>query len=194
MVTADFSQVAVGASVEGLNVVAPGLNIKAKATAIHIVQGAIPAIYGSAAPGQSPINGGMVAGGGFSDQASQVALQAHQYTFTFTPGMIVNNFSLRMLDYGDFNPTSNTSHLVTMTAYNASNIVVDTQQLSYTTVGNNSSLYGNMLVAGDARAALPGQPGNWTWRVSGSDIVRINLDFGPGFDPNIGFDTLTFCP
>jgi len=193
VVAADFNRVPVGGSVEGLNAVAPGLNIKAKATAIHIVQGAAPAIYGSAAAGQSPINGGMVAGGGFSDQITQVALQAHQYTFTFAPGLSINNFSLRMLDYGDFNPTSSTSHLVTMTAYNASNVAVDTHQLSYSTVGNNSSLYGNMLVAGDARAAIPGQPGNWIWNVSGSGIVRIVLEFGVGFDPNIGFDTLTFC-
>ncbi len=194
VVTANFNQVPVGASVEGLNAVAPGLNINAIGTAIHVIEGAAPAVYGSAGIGLSPINGGMATGGGFSDQTTQVALQAHQYTFTFAPGVSVNNFSLRMLDYGDFNPTSNTSHLVTMTAYNTSNIVVSTHQLSYTTVGNNSSLYGNMLVAGDARGAIPGQPGNWTWRVSGNGIARVVLNFGVGFDPNIGFDTLTFCP
>ena len=190
VVTADFSQIAVGGSVEGMGVVAPNLSIDAVGTAVHVAQGALPAVYAS----NGILNGGMVAGGGFSDPSRIPNREAHQYTFTFAPGVSISNLSLRMLDYGDFNPTGSSSHIVNMTAYNGSNIVVSSQQLSFTTVGNTSSLYGNMAVAGDAIGAQPGQPGNWTWSVSGSGIVRVVLQFGVGHDPNIGFDTLTFCP
>jgi hypothetical protein len=188
VVTANFSQIAVGGSIEGLGAVAPNLNIDAIGTAVHVVQGAAPAVYAS----NGIVNGGMVSGGGFGDPSRGPGREAHQYTFTFAQGTTVSNFSLRMLDFGDFNPTANTSHLVTMTAYNASNFVVSSQQLSYTTVGTTSPQYGNMFVAGDAIAAQPGQPGNWTWNVSGSGIARVVLEFGLGHDPNIGFDTLTF--
>jgi len=64
-------------------------------------------------------------------------------------------------------------------------------------VGGISPVYGNLSISGDAISATPGQPGNWTWNVSGSGIVRVVLDFGGGYDPNIGFDVLLFtieCP
>jgi hypothetical protein len=84
-----------------------------------------------------------------------------------------------------------------MTAYNTSNAVISQQQIDYTSVGNVSPLYGNLILTGDAIDAIPGQPGNWTWNVSGSGIVKIVLEFGAGYDPNIAFDILTFtteCP
>jgi len=46
---------------------------------------------------------------------------------------------------------------------------------------------------GDATAS-PGQPGNWTWNISGSGITKVILDFGDGYDPNIAFDNLSYCP
>jgi hypothetical protein len=109
----------------------------------------------------------------------------------------VSNFSLHMLDYGDFNPSNSTSHLVTLTAYNLSNGVVAQEILDFTSLANNSPEYGNLILTGDAVDAAPGEPGNWTWNVSGTGIVRIVLEFGAGHDPNIAFDTLTFtteCP
>jgi hypothetical protein len=60
----------------------------------------------------------------------------------------------------------------------------------------SSNLYGNLINNGDA-SALSGQPGNWTWQVSGVGITKVTLQFGVGFDPNIAFDTLSFtqeCP
>jgi hypothetical protein len=139
----------------------------------------------------------MVANTGFSDSVTQLALQAHQYTFTFASGVAVNDFSLHMLDFGDFDPTGSGSHLARIMAYNANGGVVSSQELSYTTVGGISSVYGNLAISGDATAATPGQPGNWIWNVSGAGIVRIVLEFGAGYDPNIGFDLLMFsfgCP
>jgi hypothetical protein len=106
-----------------------------------------------------------------------------------------------MLDFGDYNPTLSTSHFMSMTAYNAANEVVSTQALSYTTPAQqnprSSDIYGDLFSSGDASLATPGQPGNWTWHVSGNGIVRIELVSGEGFDPRIGFDRLTFattCP
>lgn len=195
MVMADFTQVAAGQSVEGLGVVAPGLNIDAKGTAVSLRSGADPFAYG--APNTGAVsNGGTISTGGFSDMTTKAAQQAHLYTFTFAPGVSVSNFSLRMLDYGDWNTSNSSAHLVSMTAYNASGAVVAIQELSYTTptdtIPRSSDKYGDMFFSGDAIGAQPGQPGNWTWNVSGSGIVRVVLEFGVGFDPNIGFDTLTF--
>ena len=97
-----------------------------------------------------------------------------------------------MVDYGDLNPTLSTNHYVSMTAYNANGIVVSKQELSYTTLG---VLFPQTPI-GDASAPV-GQPGNWTWHVSGTGIVRVVLEAGVGFDPNIAFDLLFFsqaCP
>jgi hypothetical protein len=81
-----------------------------------------------------------------------------------------------------------------MTAYDANGVVVSIDELSYTSTAYNSPKYGDLFVAGDAMSAVPGEPGNWTWNVSGSGIVKVVLEFGVGFDPNIGFDVLTFTP
>jgi hypothetical protein len=54
-----------------------------------------------------------------------------------------------------------------------------------------------LVFNGDAVAAPLGQPGNWIWNVSGNGIVKIVLEFGAGYDPNIAFDLLSFnvvCP
>ncbi len=200
-VAADFSKVAVGASVEGMGKVVPGLNIDGKGTAVKIVTASKPALY--AAPNDDgPLNGALIGGDGFSDYKTKSDQKAHLYTFTFAAGTTVDNFSLRMLDYGDLNPTSSTNHKVTMTAYNATNQVVAVQELNYTSSAEknprSSALYGDLWFSGDAASSTPGQPGNWTWNVSGSGIVKVVLSFGVGYDPNIGFDTLSYhqvqCP
>ncbi|MEO5886059.1 MAG: hypothetical protein ABIQ77_00205 [Anaerolineales bacterium] len=199
VVTANFSQIAIGASVEGLGVVAPGLNIDAKGTAIKVLKDVQPQMY--LAPNSGGINGGLTAAGGFSDADTRNASQAHLYTFTFAPGTTVSNFSLHMLDFGDLNASLATDHYVSMTAYDVNGAVVAMQELSYTTPPErnplSSNIYGNLQLSGDAASALPGQPGNWTWNVFGDGIVRVVLQFGVGYDPNIAFDTLTFgtaCP
>jgi len=180
-----------------MGVVAPDLDIKGIGAAVKISEGVPPNAYGAISGTSSIANGGLAAGGGFSDTTAQGAKQAHQYTFTFAPGVSASNFSLHMLDYGDFNPTGNNSHFASVTAYGVNDIVVDTQVLSYTSTGYVSGVWGDLLFTGDAIRALPGQPGDWTWSVSGSGIVKVVLEFGPGFDPNIGFDTIKYilqCP
>ena len=201
MITADFSQIAVGQSVEGPDVVAPNLNIDANGTAVRILPDMQPAIYIAPNSGAVITNGGLAPGGGFTDMVAKDAGQAHLYTFTFAPRISTSEFSLHMLDYGDYNPTASTTHYVSMTAYDENGAVVDIQELSYTTLAEtfpgSSNLYGDLQLSGDATGALAGQPGNWTWHVSGTGIVKVVLEFGAGFDPRIGFDTLSFtteCP
>jgi hypothetical protein len=196
-VTANFTQFAPGASVEGMGVVAPGLNIDAKGTAVRVAQGTDPQIYVAPNNASGAVNGAMVADGGFSDVTTKNAFQPHLYNFTFAPGVSVTNFSVHMLDYGDWNPTLSTSHYASMTAYDVNGNVVSKQELSYTTLAEesprSSNLYGDLwLKNGDATTAAIGQPGNWIWNVSGNGIVRVVLEFGVGYDPNIAFDLLFF--
>ena len=88
-----------------------------------------------------------------------------------------------------------------MTAYDVNGAVVSLQEFSYTTSPErnptSSNIYGNLQISGDAASALSNQPGNWIWNVSGSGIVRVVLQFGVGYDPNIALDLLFFtteCP
>ena len=192
VVTPSFAHIPAGDSVEGLGTVNEFLAIDAKDTAVHVFETTGPAVYSSFVNGAPVFNAGMVSSGGFSDPTVRSGLQPHQYIFTFAPGASVSDFSLHMLDFGDFNPTGSTSHLVSMTAYNASNVVVASQQLSYTSVGDSSSQYGPLSISGDAISSTPGQPGNWTWNVKGTGIVRIVLEEGAGYDPYVGFDLLSF--
>jgi hypothetical protein len=195
VVTADFSGVGLGQSIEGMGVVAPNLNIDAKGTAVKILEASEPLIY-LAPNGSGGVNGGLSPGGGFSDVITKDALQAHLYTFTFAAGVSVNNFSLHMQDFGDWNPSLSTAHYVSMTAYDVNGAVVSKQELSYTTLAQelprSSNLYGDLWLTGDAATSVAGQPGNWTWRVSGNGIVRVVLEFGVGYDPNVAFDALTY--
>jgi len=199
VIYANFNSVPVGQSVEGLGVVAPYLNIKAKRTAIHVAQATGPFAY--VAPNDGGVtNGGLVANGGFTDIDTKNAGEAHLYTFTFAPGVAITNFSLHMLDYGDLNLPPNlpaeTSHYTSMIAYDANGNVMSKQELSYTTPPDknprSSSLYGDLRFNGDAASAPVGQPGNWIWNVSGNGIVKVVLEFGVGYDPNIAFDLLSF--
>lgn len=201
---ADFSTVPVGQSVEGLGKVAPNLNIDAtspgnpNALAVKVAQSQLPLVY--LAPNDSgSLNGGLVADGGFSDVSTRNLPGTHEYTFTFAPGVTVARFSLHMLDYGDLNRNAVASHLVTMTSYDVNGNEITTagasQELSHTTdpVTNPPEMW----LAGDAVSSQFGQPGNYTWNVSGTGIARVVLSFPEGYDPNVAFNRLTFsaeCP
>jgi hypothetical protein len=182
-----------------MGVVAPDLNIDAVGTAIKIVEAMGPTAYG--APNNSDnkiINGALSASGGFIDMTTQVSKLPHHFSFTFAPGVSVTNFSLRMLDYGDWNPSLSTLHELNMTAFDSNGVVVSRQELNFTTPGvsapRSSNLYGDLWITGDAVTATDGQPGKWTWSVSGQGIVRVELEFGAGHDPAVGFDSLSYTP
>ena len=200
-VLVDFSSIAPGASIEGMNKVAEGLNIDSQGldangnpgTAVKIGPGS-PFIY-LAPNGTSQVNGGLAAGGGFSDQSVKDAEHAQKFVFTFAQP--VSDFSLHMLDYGDHNPTKSAFHQVVMTARDAQGQTVDSDELHYTTLDNppttsphSSDRYGNLYYTGDAISAAQGMPGNWWWHVSGNGITTVVLEFPAGYDPNVAFDTL----
>jgi len=199
--TADYSKIAVGATVEGLGAAAPDLNINALNTAVKVMEGVDPLAYEGSGPSGNVKNGGVGPGGAFTDYQAHLNKQAHHYTFTFTPGVSVSDFSLHMLDAGDWNYTLATQHSVLFRAYNASNVVIATESIDYTTPPDErpttSSKYGDMNISGDAMKASPGEPGNWTWHVTGTGIVKLTLDFGVGYDPNLALNAITFtteCP
>jgi hypothetical protein len=159
-------------------------------------------VYG-AGPHDSIKNGGMDHGGGFSDVQAHLNVEAHHYVFTFTPGSSITDFSIHMLDYGDWNPNLDpktgkpfTKHFGQLSGLDAGNALVAQQTLQYTTpaqtLPTSSNLYGNLQNTGDAISALPGQLGNWTWHVTGTGIVQVKLDFGDGPDPNLALDHVSF--
>jgi len=200
--TADFSKVGLGASVQGLGVVARDLNIKARApgTAVRIGTGQEPFVYRGLL--DDGINSNLAPAGGFSDRYAHTNGLAHGYTFTFSPGVSVTSFHLHMLDFGDLNTSLDTVHLVIFAGRDSTNKILVQQTLSYTSnasdLPNTSNKYGNLQRSGDATAATPGkQPGNWNWSISGKGIFSVTLQFPRGYDPNIGFDGLKFvteCP
>lgn len=204
-VTADFSKVGVGESVEGMGKVAPNLDIKARRLAVRVAQAQGSQIYlapngkkpGLPGPYYSRVaNGGLVGEGGFSDLQTQDLGQAHEYTFNFAQP--VSNFSLHMLDYGDLNSTRSVDHLVTLVAYDANGNEIPgiRQELTFTSdpelAPDNSNKYGDLWFSGDAVSAQLGEPGNWTWNISAAGIRRIVLSFPVGHDPNVAFDLLSF--
>lgn len=193
----DFSKLSSlnpGDSIEGAGTVYDYLNIDAVGgEAVLLLANTTPGLYGAPNGGGSAVNGCMSDTGGFGDTS-----KIHEYVFTFSDGKSVSEFSLRMLDFGDLNPDHATYHLVTMTAFSdvAGTVEVDTDVLEYNsdnkTNPTTSSEYGNLYLTGDACTATTGQPGNWTWEVSGNGIVRIELEINEGRDPNIAFDNLCF--
>jgi hypothetical protein len=200
-ISANFSNIPAGQSVEGMGRVAPYLNIDAKGTALRVVEANDPVIYLSPNGLQTIVgivNGGLAADGGFSDLDTRNPQEPHLYTFTFAPGVSITNFSLHMLDFGDWNPTRSINHYASMTAYDANGLEIPNakQVLSYTTPPDESprasSLYGDLFFTGDALNAIPGQPGNWVWNISGNGIMKVVLEFGEGHDPNVAFDLLSF--
>jgi hypothetical protein len=187
----NFEAFPAGMSVEGLGAVHPSLNITSvpwafapsctAGTAAVIEEGnVVPfASYGTA-PG-SFANGCLTGTHGYGDQAGCVL----DYDFTFAAGVSVTCFSFRMLDYGDLYPFGTGAHQVDVTAYDAGNNVVDTDQLL---------VFGAVqALAGDACDAGPNDSGNHLFTVTGPGIVKVTLRFDASPDPNVGFDDISFC-
>ena len=186
----DFESLAPGTPVEGLGAVFPDLNIASVAwpfgpsctvgSAAAIEEGvAAPfAAYGTA--GAFP-NGCLDGIRGFGDTQGCVL----DYDFTFVPGVTVSCFSIRMLDYGDLFPFGGTTHTVTLTGYDASNVQVSQDVLTM--------LGAVDLVSGDACTSQASDPGNRLFTVSGAGMVRVTLRFDAFPDPNVGFDDISFC-
>ncbi|MCG3125291.1 MAG: hypothetical protein CHACPFDD_00109 [Phycisphaerae bacterium] len=193
-----FAAIPPNGSVEGLGTVDARLNIQTSHGLAQVERpGSSNSTYGwnGAPPTQ---NGGMDPDGGFADTDRDNAL--FDVAFTFAPGVAASDFSIRMLDFGDFNPYEGTLSVATLRAMNAANVVVATQTLSFThdaDINPTSGSAGNLQITGDATAA-PGDPGNFVFSLSAPRISRVEFVWshnGSGnptrpSDPNIGFDTL----
>ena len=199
----DFSSLSPGDSIEGLGTVHPLLSItSSQGSAVALFEGVSPSSYGAPNGEYSMRNGNISSDGGFGDISPN---RLHDFVFTFTPGISINDFSLRMLDYGDLNPGGATQHTVALIALNGNGNTVDQFELNYTSDSASnptSGSAGNLYLTGDAMTASFGEPGNYLFSVSGQDITEVKLLYshngmrvGPS-DPNIAFDSLniTFVP
>jgi len=195
-VCANFSDLPLGASVEGLGVVLPELNIISNGDVIAIAEGTGPAAYGGPNNENSIRNNGVAPLGGFS-----AIDKVHDYNFAFAPNVTVNYFTVQMLDYGDLNRERATEHEVILVAYDTLDAIVDSAILSFTSDGTvlpTSGSAGNLQITGDATAD-PGMPGNYTFTVLGSGITRLEVQFSSDVgnvatDRNFGFANLCFVP
>jgi len=225
-----FESLTAGDSVEGLGAVHPLLEITAlNGAGIVIETGDVlltQVTYGAPQIGNQPdgagpgpsrfnncledasgnrVNVNISAGAtakGFGDAVARAAGSPEDFRFTFAPGVKVNDFSIRMFDFGDFNPGRSANHTVTLTAYDSFGQFVDADVLSYnssTALAPRSSDFGDLLATGDAcdAAADLSQPGYWEFRVADPSgartIARVELITDPaGADPNGGYDSIVF--
>lgn len=184
-----FESLAPGALVEGIGMVDPVLAITS-----------VPWGYGSGCPTGStrviqegsvvPFSSYDTATGpnGCLDGTHGMGHPANcvlDYDFTFTSGVTVGCFSIKLVDFGDYYPYGGTVHGATLTAYDASHAVVGVATLAGGAGVDSTS--------GDACLSQAGFPGNFVLAVSGAGITRVELRFGPSPDPNVGFDSIAFC-
>ncbi|MEM6254925.1 MAG: PEP-CTERM sorting domain-containing protein [Cyanobacteria bacterium P01_D01_bin.156] len=200
-INADFTTLNSGASIEGLGTVHELLNITSSTgggKAIFAESGV--SAYGASSSqtnANSKVkNGGINELGGFADLNGR----KHVFDFSFAEDVSVEEFSLRMLDYGDYNKGRATDHSILLTAFNSNGDVVDEFDLSYesSNATNPNGFYKNGG-KGDALMASEGDPGLATLSVFGEDITLVQLRYDNNGsraniagDPNIGFDSLTF--
>ena len=176
----DFSTIAVGSSVEGLDTVHPDLAINTSSgSAVAVAEGVFPSAYGGPNGTNSIPNGGMGILQGFYDKS-----RVHDYVFTFRPGKTVNVFSIKSLDFGDLNAPRATEHEMSLVAYDSLGNVLDTHTLAFTSDGlgfPRDGSAGDLWITGDA-SAEEGQPGNFTFTVSGNDISRVEMHYNSNSD------------
>jgi hypothetical protein len=225
--TVDFEGLTTGINIEGLGVAHTDLNINALYGAATVIEtgSTSPQVYG--ARNCPTIDGvGCPAGGtsyfhpnnclenssgvkvdnylnpgetakGFAAVISSGGEVQQDMDFTFGPDVSVCEFSVRMFDFGDYNPTHATSHIVTMSGYDASNALIDSDALSFTsdngTNPHTSNLFTDLWYSGDACTANLGDPGYREFKVEGAGITRVALTIDEGSDPKVGFDSIRFC-
>jgi hypothetical protein len=189
-ICADFASLPSGTSVEGLGTLHPDLNISSSTgNAVALVEDGDPFAYRSL---NGTNNFGMGPLGGFGD-----ADRVHDYVFTFSPDFTVSEFTLRMLDYGDYNPVGATEHAIDLVAYDNDGDVVDVDSNFFNSDGHISP-EDTLWFTADSSAPY-GNPGNIAYTVSGTGITQIELELnselGEGAtDPLFGLAVLCFVP
>ena len=92
----------------------------------------------------------------------------HAYTFTFADDIVVTDFSVRVYDYGDYNPARASQWGLLLSSPDTG----DTDGINFTTNTN-----GTLGLVGDSFQAIPGQPGNRRYVISGLNLQEVNLNF-----------------
>ena len=170
-------------------------------TIVAAEEGKEPGFYGAPNGGDSVTNGcmGETIGIGFGDIDAKEAGAPQNLDFTFDNP--VSEFELRMLDFGDFNSTRASEHLIEITASDSDDNEVDSETIEYYTDGSENPtegyktssqdevVYDDLFEQGDACDAEDGDLGDKTFLLAGdSDIAKVELRFPSGHDPNIAFD------
>jgi hypothetical protein len=191
----DFESLQQDTSVEGLGTVHALLDIDAGGNGIVLGEGMLPSTYGGGLenwpngclgnPGGYTYGEDSQYGQGFADLDKW-----HDYLFSFAAGTTVSQFSITMLDFGDYNPTNSEYHEVRLAAYDADGYLVDEDVLAYESTSQLNPP--EHRYSGDACFAQPGDLGNYTFEVTGSGIAWVVLEITAGIDPNIAFDDIAF--
>ena len=208
--TIDFDSGSAGASVEGLGTLDPNLEITSTGDALVIVEennNTYLAYSGNATSQNDTPNGGLPGGFGFGDVDRDDELG---FDVTFN-GNTVSSFSIDMFDYGDWfnqmdNYTGTKTHTAKLVAYDDANAEIDSDTLTFTSTGGRST--GRTMTtlnsvdivdkplssAGDALEALAGDPGLWSFSVSGTGIFKVAMEFegNNSIDPGVAWDNIEF--
>jgi hypothetical protein len=200
----DFESVQQGTSVEGLgtvhelldiDAVHELLDIDAGGNGMVVGEGLFPSAYGGGL--NNWLNGCLGNPGGYTygevshyGQGFADVDKWHDYLFSFAAGTTVSQFSITMLDFGDYNPTSSDYHEVRLAAYDADGYLVDEDVLAYDSVPKINPP--EHRYTGDACYAMPGDLGNYTFEVAGAGITWVVLEITAGIDPHIAFDDISF--
>ncbi|MEK7526512.1 MAG: hypothetical protein AAB546_03470 [Patescibacteria group bacterium] len=129
----------------------------------------------------------------------------HDYNFSFIEEKTAKEFSVQIVDFGDFMPFGacpNGKCTLQLIGYDEADSVIDTDEMVFTNFENfwnyrTSLEYGNLSPAGDACESTPGQPGNFSLSVKktgGNSLSRIELKFlnKQSMDPNIAIGDIFF--
>ncbi len=201
----DFSQFGAGESIEGMGTVHELLDIDAiYGEAVAIFEGGAKA-EGEAGWGVKEndtwsyqsntgtrINGGTYLGG-FSEVGTSKNSRNNSFRFTFKDGFVASDFSLLMLDYGDYNAFGAGEHNVYLTAFSG-----DEEVSQSVLSGNGKENQGDATAGTDSSATRFGRT-NLSVQGEGITHVELTFDFMKGdnlneksFDPFLGFDSLSF--
>lgn len=206
----DFNNYAQGQSAEIPNAIYPGLTISTSGgLGVVAYQGGIISTYISTNKDKTPLGCLDV---GLLDARKKVN-RDNQFTFEFTEDP-VSNFSLKLADYGDYNPGKATSHYAALVAYDAFGREIMRDEISHTTKKptpaptpaqrslNLSTNRKTLGAAGDYCLAQEGEPGNYTFTVRGDAIAKVELVFennsggiyggARSSDPNIAIAAICF--
>ncbi|MDM8564028.1 choice-of-anchor C family protein [Candidatus Halobeggiatoa sp. HSG11] len=154
-----LEQFEVNDSVEGFDVLYPGLSLMTSGSSKVIVEGKSPAVYDLS---KSKANGCI--GRGIGDKN-----RYHDYTFLLSSGLTFKNFSLQTFDFGDYNPNNASQHSISLVGYNDQEKLVIKDTLSYT----NSNFSGT----GEACKDELGQIGKYPFEITSSGITKVKLEY-----------------